>query len=134
MYDFAIFVSGVGEFILPSRTLPCWAGRGDGLNNPEMESVKNVGPIPRGRYAIMEAKHPRFHRPAFRLVPDPANGMFGRSAFWIHGGTLSHGCIMLQMSSRVILQASDIRTLFVVHRPGEAVDLIYRCTTDTCGV
>ena len=46
-----------------------YAGATAGLNNPEMEHVRNVGPIPQGTYFLRETRHPRFRAPAFECVP-----------------------------------------------------------------
>lgn len=78
------------------------AGNGPGKNNPDMQSVPNVGPLPVGEYMICRAaKHRRLGPVSMRLEPDPKNRMFGRSGFYIHGdcardpGECSHGCIIL---------------------------------------
>lgn len=84
-----------------------YAGREAGKNNPEMQNVAATGPLPRGKYLILEPRDSdHVGRYAMPLQPDPANEMFGRSAFYIHGdniehpGTASHGCIV---------QARDVR-------------------------
>lgn len=79
-----------------------YAGNGAGLNNPSMTNVPNVGPLPVGKYKIgapYDDKQVGVY--AMALTPDPANEMFGRSLFRIHGDnskldhSASHGCIIL---------------------------------------
>ena len=84
-----------------------YSGAGDGKNNPDMQDVQMVGPIPRGSYTIGAPHDTTTHGPyVLSLRPDPANEMFGRSAFLIHGdsvksaGTASQGCVILQRSTR----------------------------------
>lgn len=78
-----------------------YAGAPGGKNDPKMQSVPNVGPLPVGFYTIQpptNSTHCGFE--AFPLVPDATNEMFGRSGFFLHGDSLSHpgggsdGCIV----------------------------------------
>lgn len=78
-----------------------WSGHLQGRNNPEMQNVKGVGPIPKGKYMVNDPEDGTHLGPlAFPLTPDPSNTMFGRSAFFIHGASLDHptmssdGCII----------------------------------------
>lgn len=85
-----------------------------------MTNVHNVGPIPAGTYTI-EAPMDDDHVGVFALplTPDPANEMFGRSAFFIHGDnpeldhSASDGCIILARVFREQINDSDDRTLIV---------------------
>lgn len=92
----------------------CSAGRGAGLNNPLMVDVRNVGPLPPGVYSVRLEASRKFRRPAFRLLPKRGNQMHGRSGFWIHGGTVSHGCILATLPVRQAIQDFGVRTLTVV--------------------
>lgn len=72
-----------------------------------MQNVKGIGPLPVGKYTIgAPYNHPTVGKYAMPLLPDPANEMFGRNSFFMHGdsvehpGLASHGCI---------IQARDIR-------------------------
>lgn len=85
-----------------------YSGNGPGLNNPAMQQVRAVGPIPQGTYTIALPELDEQVGPvAMRLTPDPANTMYGRSAFLIHGDnqamdyTASEGCIILPLTVRV---------------------------------
>lgn len=99
----------------------CWAGRGEGLNNPDLQHVKGVGPIPEGLYTI-EAPHDSATTGPYtlRLVPDPRNDMRGRSSFAMHGASKSdpahssHGCIIAPRARRELVWESGDRTLKVV--------------------
>src|SRR5580700_5502232 len=81
--------------------LNCYAGHGDGINEPSMQDEHDVGPLPQGRYtmtAVIDSPHTGLA--TIILDPDPANQMFGRSGFRIHGDnsalnhTASDGCII----------------------------------------
>lgn len=98
-----------------------YAGAGDGKNNPAMQDVHNVGPIPRGIYTIGEPCDTKTHGPyVLHLTPDAANDMCGRAGFLIHGdsvvhpGTASEGCIILPRSIREKIWLSGDTTLEVV--------------------
>jgi hypothetical protein len=98
-----------------------WAGQGPGRNNPAMQGVHNIGPLPRGRYTIGPAyMHPRLGPVVMNLTPDPANNMLGRSAFRIHGAALkntdlsSEGCIVLDRRIRERIRDGADRDLEVV--------------------
>lgn len=80
-----------------------YSGHGAGVNNPLMQSVPDVGPLPQGLYRMLApiAHDPVVGEFAIPLEPDPANEMWGRSAFFIHGNdpqndhNASEGCIVL---------------------------------------
>lgn len=83
-----------------------YAGMNLGKNNPAMQDVHNVGPLPAGVYTIGQLMlHPpgdplRHLGPCMSLTPDPANVMFGRGGFFFHldnpahAGYSSDGCIV----------------------------------------
>lgn len=85
-----------------------YAGHGDGLCTPSMQDVVGVGPLPRGIYRIGQP-HDSPHTGKFTmdLEPDPANEMFGRSLFRIHGDnaledhSASDGCIVMPLMVRL---------------------------------
>lgn len=97
-----------------------WAGQGAGKNNPEMQNVSNIGPLPRGRYLIGAAyTHPKLGPVVMNLAPDPLNEMFGRSDFRIHGASFvnpelsSHGCIVLSKAIRILIDTGSDKLLDV---------------------
>lgn len=98
-----------------------YAGCGDGKNNPAMQAIHNVGPLPVGRYLVgAPMDDPRVGRYALYLEPAPSNEMFGRSLFYIHGdnraanGTASEGCIILPFTARQAIWHSGDHHLEVV--------------------
>lgn len=92
----------------------------EGKNNPDMDNVPKVGPIPRGLYVIgWETPNPKLGELAMPLTPSPATVMHGRSGFWIHGDLIGHpgegseGCIILGYAARVELALTLDRVLKV---------------------
>jgi hypothetical protein len=97
-----------------------YSGAGEGKNNPAQQDVHNIGPIPVGQYTIGEPSDTKTHGPyVLHLTPDPANEMFGRSGFLIHGdsvvhpGTASEGCIIMPRTVREKIWVSADRDLVV---------------------
>lgn len=98
-----------------------YAGAGEGKNNPDMQDVQNVGPLPRGGYTIGDPCDTETHGPyVLDLKPDDDNEMCGRSAFLIHGdsvskpGTASKGCMIFQRKVREQIWKSGDRRLEVI--------------------
>lgn len=90
-----------------------YSGHGDGVNNPSMENIRMVGPIPVGKYTIQPPSvHPQLGPIAMALEPDPANTMFGRAGFFMHGGHAadqhdsSEGCIIMGRDIRLAVSAA----------------------------
>lgn len=90
-----------------------YAGAGAGKNNPSLQNVFNVGPLPRGQYKIQPPVDTVEHGPfVLWLTPDPANEMAGRGGFGIHGdsiahpGTASEGCVIQVLPVRQLVAAS----------------------------
>ena len=85
-----------------------YSGHGAGLNNPAMEAVHGVGPIPAGGYRIGPPRVPVDHLGvvAMPLTPVAANLAHGRSAFFMHGDnargdhSASDGCIIMPHAVR----------------------------------
>ena len=104
-----------------------YSGFGEGKNNPAMESVPDVGPIPRGEYQVGVPHDTESHGPfVMSLTPMPANEMFGRAGFLMHGdsvhapGTASKGCIIMPRAVREIVWNSGDHRLQVVEGPDAA--------------
>lgn len=98
-----------------------YAGADDGKNNPDMQDVQKVGPLPRGKYSIGAPCDTQTHGPyVLRLTPDADNDMCGRAGFLIHGdstahpGAASEGCIILARPIRERIWNSGDRDLEVV--------------------
>ena len=92
-----------------------------GKNNPDLENVHEVGPIPVGTYSIGPPHDTLTHGPyVLPLTPDPTTQTFGRSAFLIHGdsvvepGTASRGCIIMPRTVRTDIVLSGDRRLEVI--------------------
>lgn len=102
-----------------------WAGQGAGKNNPAMQNVKGIGPLPCGLYTFGKAyKHKKLGPVTMDLTPDPKNKMYGRSAFRIHGfgedvEHASEGCIIQVRPVRELIDKENDRKLRVVANPAE---------------
>jgi hypothetical protein len=98
-----------------------YSGRGEGKNNPEMQTVHNTGPIPCGAYTIGEAYDDLGGKGScvLPLTPSPDNEMFGRSGFLMHGDSISHpgeaseGCVIMPPTARHDVDNSDDDQLIV---------------------
>ena len=91
-----------------------YSGHGDGFNNPDMEDVHGVGPIPRGLWKIgpwYDNYGPKGPVVA-RLSPVDFNP-HGRDGFLIHGDnaeanhTASDGCLILSRQIREMMRDSE---------------------------
>lgn len=98
-----------------------YAGLGPARNNPDCQALKNRGPLPAGLYGIEAPVSTATHGPyVLWLVPDPANEMFTRSGFGIHGDSLEHpglasdGCIIMSRGVRERIWASADPRLQVI--------------------
>ena len=102
----------------------CYSGFGEGKNNPALQQVHDLGPIPRGHWSIGEPEcvtdvgpHGPFVLP---LRPREGTETYGRSGFLIHGdsiqhsGQASHGCIIVDRHTREAIAASHDQDLEVV--------------------
>lgn len=98
-----------------------YSGAGRGKNDPVIERVKDVGPIPGGMYTIGSPIDTMTHGPyVLPLTPDPDNKMYGRAGFLIHGdsvvhpGRASEGCIIMARGVREYIGGSLDRDLKVI--------------------
>lgn len=96
-----------------------YAGMPPYRNDPAAEWKPNLGPLPQGTYNIGQVQNsPKLGPVVMPLVPSPANVMFGRDGFWIHGDTADHnascGCIVLDRDTRQLIADSSERTLVVI--------------------
>ena len=95
-----------------------YAGAGLGKNNPNMQNVPNVGPIPQGNYTIGNAttRGPL----TLPLTPHGDTNTFGRSGFRLHGDnshgdqSASKGCIVATPNVRSQINNSPDRELRVI--------------------
>lgn len=98
-----------------------YSGHGEGRNNPAMEGVQKVGPIPAGFYRIGPAyAHPHLGPCVMNLDALPGTETHGRSLFRIHGDNTNHdaseGCVILGPAIRHQIAAEcGGGTLQVIH-------------------
>jgi hypothetical protein len=94
-----------------------YSGSGVGRNNPEMQHVPNVGPIPRGEYRIEKPQNSARTGPHAMALSPMGHKALGRSAFQIHGDNRTHtastGCIILPRDVRERISGSGDNRLFV---------------------
>lgn len=96
-----------------------YAGKGEGLNNPAKEGVRNVGPIPAGAWTLSKPRTYRTMPNCFDLAPNGHKAL-GRTEFLIHGDnkamnqTASEGCIILAPDIRKKIAESGVTKLRVV--------------------
>ncbi|HUD64672.1 MAG TPA: tlde1 domain-containing protein [Candidatus Sulfotelmatobacter sp.] len=93
----------------------------EGKNNPAMQKIHCVGPLPIGVYTISPPEDTVTHGPfVLPLTPYPTNFMFGRSGFLIHGdsvlrpGDASEGCIIMPRAVRERIWQSHDYSLQVI--------------------
>lgn len=96
-----------------------YSGTGPGRNNPAMEHVERVGPIPCATYRIGKPYDSDKVGP-YALPLTTTEPIYGRSDFRIHGNNkendASLGCIIMPPDIRRKIWASGDRVLVV--RPG----------------
>jgi hypothetical protein len=103
-----VYRQSTGEFQHNGQAVATgYSGAGDGKNRPDLQNIRDVGPIPQGWYVIGAPHDTPGHGPyVLGLTPLPENSMFGRAGFLIHGdslahaGTASEGCIVVSRSIR----------------------------------
>jgi lipoprotein-anchoring transpeptidase ErfK/SrfK len=116
-----VYSQKTGKIELDGKSLGNgYSGKGKGLNNPEMEKVKDTGPIPAGNYTIGKAfKHANKGPMVMRLTPD-GHKAHGRDGFLIHGDneklnkSASEGCIILGPDIRQKISESGVTKLRVI--------------------
>lgn len=101
-----------------------YSGAGEFKNDPAAQNVPDSGPCPCGVYDVGAPVDTKTHGPyVLWLTPDPANEMWGRSAFGVHGdsivepGTASEGCIIVPRFARERLSESGERLEVVAEEP-----------------
>lgn len=97
-----------------------YSGSIEGLNDPNQEHRRAIGPIPAGWWQIGAAvEHPRLGPMALPLRPI-GHDAHGRSAFYIHGDnrkqnwSASTGCIIAHPSIRRLCSLLNITKLRVI--------------------
>lgn len=88
-----------------------YSGTGKGRNNPDMQDVPRVGPIPRGTWGIgAPYDHPHLGPFTMNLYEPKDVNITDRDLFRIHGDNVEHdaslGCIILNRALRVQIATS----------------------------
>ena len=105
-----------------------YSGSGPGKNNPEMEKLRNIGPIPAGKWTISDKFRNTYdkktnevtRRNVLDLTFQGVKTPHDRNGFLIHGDnkknneSASEGCIILPLEVRRLIQASGDYELEVV--------------------
>lgn len=98
-----------------------YSGKGRGKNNPALEAVVGIGPIPAGKWRMTGIYNSKNVGPyAIVLEPETGTDTKGRSAFRIHGdsikspGNASKGCIILPRRIREQMWGSGDKALTVI--------------------
>lgn len=112
-----------------------WAGNHAGKNNPDMDNIPCVGPLPIGGYTggscdengvFVEGRWEDHHDHLGNMVmfwkPDATNEMHGRGDFFCHGpaqdpakyGQESRGCTVVPHDDRQKIKDSGVYRLEVV--------------------
>ena len=100
-----------------------YSGKGEGLNNPDMDHVKDFGPIPRGLWDIGPQRDGGRMGPATMLLtPRPETETYDRErkTFYVHGDnpegnySASTRCIILPRVVRNAINNSGVKLLEVI--------------------
>lgn len=95
-----------------------YSGAGNGRNNPGMESMQSIGPIPRGNYRIETPRDSAQTGPHVMPLTPVGHNALGRTSFQIHGDNATNdastGCIILPRSVRDTISLSGDNELEVV--------------------
>lgn len=108
----------------------CYSGGGEGFNNPAMETVADVGPIPCGDWTFVGPPYsdPQLGPYVLQIIPRSTTITFGRSAFRLHGkpnlpadiNSGSKGCICAEIRTRSAVYQSGDYDLEVIRTRGNA--------------
>jgi len=94
-----------------------YSGHAEGRNNPAMQSVHNIGPIPQGLYAIGPPFDTATHGPHVMALTPVGHDALGRSGFLMHGDNVKHdaseGCIIMLRTVRDLVSNSGDKQLTV---------------------
>ncbi len=96
-----------------------YSGTGVGRNNPALEWMPEVGPIPAGLWTIgpMNSNHPHLGPDVMALTPVGHDAHL-RTDFFMHGNNItndaSKGCIIQAHGVRMMVNSSTDKQLLVV--------------------
>lgn len=97
-----------------------YSGYGEGKNNPLLQDVVSVGPIPRGLWSIGGVYDSKRVGPHAIVLEPVGHNALGRKYFRMHGdssrnpGKASKGCTIFPRAVREIVSASDDKRLMVI--------------------
>ena len=97
-----------------------YSGGGEGKNDPTKQSVRSVGPIPRGLWVIGEAYNSKRIGPVAIPLYEHLHNALERTYFRIHGDSISNpgnaslGCMIFPRRVREAIIVSKDRLLKVV--------------------
>ena len=95
-----------------------YSGHAEGRNNPAMQDVHNIGPIPQGTYQIGPPHDTPTHGPHVMALTPVGHDALGRSGFLMHGDNVKHdasqGCIIMPRNVRDSVSSSGDDQLTVV--------------------
>jgi hypothetical protein len=123
-----IYQQSTGKMSLNGRLATIgYSGHGLGLNNPDMQGDRGIGPIPRDMWTISAPYNSDTTGPyTMKLLAkdaqpgDDTHQPTGRGAFRIHGDngrgdhSASHGCIILPRPIREQIWNSGVHELEVI--------------------
>ena len=111
-----------GQLLDPDGKLVAigYSGHGNGLNDPDLQHVMDIGPLPRGAYDFGQPFDSPNHGPyTLPLLPHDDTQTFGRSEFKVHGDEIdrpgqhlaSLGCVILPRFARIAMWNSTDHVL-----------------------
>ena len=88
----------------PPITIDAFSGALDGKNNPALENIPDTGPIPQGKYEILDYPRDRnwyrLDRIDSILRNDVDDDLYNRNQFRLHPGSTSYGCITVPKENK----------------------------------
>lgn len=125
MTEFFTYVqrTGIIGFPNPGRRIQGYSGHGEGKNNPAMEAVRAVGPIPAGWWRITRWDDRHGEKgPTVAVLAPVGHDAHGRTDFLVHGDSASNpggaslGCIIVPGGgNRVQMRQTGIEWIYVAH-------------------
>lgn len=120
-----IFKQSTGELFKSGDPKPIavgYSGHEQGKNNPVLQTVRDLGPIPEGfwTFAALIEDGGRLGKNILHIIAKVGTATFGRSGFFMHGenpehpGMSSDGCLIFPMAIRLRIWESGDHDLQVI--------------------